>query len=261
MLKINILKRLRDYELKADFTLKKGDFLVLTGKSGSGKTTFLRIISGLEKSEGEIRAYEEVWQDSRRFMPPQKRKIGFVFQDFSLFPNMDVYENLLYAGKDKNLADKLLEMSEISDLKHRYPSTLSGGQKQRVALCRALMRKPDVLLLDEPFSALDYEIKEKLHDELKVFHKEFGLITIMVTHSINDIYKLATKALILKNGVFEEFHVKKNKTLRLRAKVLDIDETLNKMTVECAGAIIETKYKSTLKLGDTFEMEFLPKSD
>jgi molybdate transport system ATP-binding protein len=204
MISINVKKRLhgvyKDMELKCDLELKKGDFLAISGESGSGKTTLLRIIAGLERADGRIVVDGEVWLDKRVFLPPQKREIGFLFQNYALFPNMNVLENLLYVNNDEKLAKKLLEISEIYELKNRYPASLSGGQKQRVALCRALMKKPKLLLLDEPFSALDPKIREKLQNELSYFHKEFNLTTIMVTHSPSEIYKLANKMIEIKKG-------------------------------------------------------------
>jgi len=204
MIFIDIKKKLfavnGELELNCKLQLKKGDFLAVFGESGSGKTTLLRIIAGLERAKGKIVVDNEIWLDTNRFLPPQKREIGFVFQDYALFPNMSVIENLLFVKNDKKLAYKLLEMTEIENLKNRYPSALSGGQKQRVALCRALMRKPKILLLDEPFSALDPKIREKLQNEISFLHKEFNLTTIMVSHSPSEIYRLANKMIEIKKG-------------------------------------------------------------
>jgi len=204
MIFIDIKKKLfavnGELELNCKLQLKKGDFLAVFGESGSGKTTLLRIIAGLERAKGKIVVDNEIWLDTNRFLPPQKREIGFVFQDYALFPNMSVIENLLFVKNDKKLAYKLLEMTEIENLKNRYPSALSGGQMQRVALCRALMRKPKILLLDEPFSALDPKIREKLQNEISFLHKEFNLTTIMVSHSPSEIYRLANKMIEIKKG-------------------------------------------------------------
>ena len=170
---MNIRKKLHgssgDMNLVCDFEIQNGGFLAITGPSGSGKTTLLRIIAGLEESEGEVLVNSEIWLNEKVKLPPQKRKVGFVFQDFALFPNMSVENNLLYVNKDKKLANELLEMVDMTALKDRYPNTLSGGQIQRVALCRALMRKPDLLLLDEPFSALDMQMREKLQKDVYNF--------------------------------------------------------------------------------------------
>ncbi len=201
---INVSKNLfgaeKNMKLEIELNIQKGDFLAISGESGSGKTTFLRIIAGLEKADGKITVGDEKWLDKNIFLPPQKRKIGFVFQDFALFPNMSVLENLLYVKKDRKFADKLLKMVGMENLQSRYPNTLSGGQKQRIALCRALMRKPEILLLDEPFSALDEKRKEELQNEIYMFHKEFNLTTVMVSHSSTEIYKLADNMIEIKNG-------------------------------------------------------------
>jgi molybdate transport system ATP-binding protein len=123
-----------------------------------------------------------------------------VFQDYALFPNMTVEENLLFVNKDKELADKLLAMTELGTLKKRLPNTLSGGQKQRVSLCRAMMNRPKLLLMDEPLSALDPAMRTKLQHEILMLHKEFGTTTIMVSHDPSEIYRLASRVVVLNFG-------------------------------------------------------------
>ncbi len=204
MIEIDIHKRLHGsdggMDLKVKLSIKEGDFIALTGKSGSGKTTLLRILSGLEEATGTIMIGEERWQDVRTFLPPQKRQIGFVFQEYALFPNMSVEENLLFVRRDKKLASHLLEMTELSALKKRHPNTLSGGQKQRVSLCRALMNRPQLLLMDEPLSALDPAMRMKLQREILTLHKEFGTTTIMVSHDPSEIYRLSQRVIVLDQG-------------------------------------------------------------
>jgi len=204
MIQIEINKRLYgssgEMALSVDIEIKEQDFIALTGKSGSGKTTLLRILAGLEKSDGSITVSGEVWQDGKHFLPSQQRKIGYVFQDYALFPNMTVEENLLFVKNDKVLADRLLEMTELNDLKHRMPNSLSGGQQQRVSMCRAMMNRPKLLLMDEPLSALDPEMRTKLQNEILRLHKEFGTTTIMVSHDPSEIYRLASRVLVLENG-------------------------------------------------------------
>ena len=154
MITIDISKRLHgssgEMDLKVSLEIKENDFVALAGESGSGKTTFLRILAGVEEASGTIKIGDKVWLDGKVTTPPQKREIGFVFQDYALFPNMSVEENLLFVNKDRKLANHLLEITELSKLKKRLPNTLSGGQKQRVSLCRALMNRPKLLLMDEP---------------------------------------------------------------------------------------------------------------
>lgn len=204
MIKIDISKKLHgaqgEMNLDIKLNISKNEFLCLSGKSGSGKTSLLRIIAGLEKAKGSIIVNNETWQNEQELLSIQKREIGFVFQDYALFPNMNVEENLLYVQKDKELCEKLLSMTEMSELRHRYPNTLSGGQQQRVAICRALMKKPKLLLLDEPLSALDSSMREKLQSEILSLHKEFQTTTIMVSHDPSEIYKLSSRVIILDNA-------------------------------------------------------------
>ncbi|UCN00045.1 ATP-binding cassette domain-containing protein [Sulfurimonas sp. SWIR-19] len=204
MIHIDVTKTLHGAEgimpLHVKLSIKEGEFVALGGKSGSGKTTLLRILAGLEEAEGSITVQNSVWLDAKGALSVQKREIGFVFQDYALFENMSVEKNLLFVNNDKKLAEHLLALSELSSLKKRYPNSLSGGQKQRVSICRALMKKPKILLLDEPLSALDPAMRTKLQNELLVLHKEFGTTTIMVSHDPSEIYRLASRVIMLQNG-------------------------------------------------------------
>ena len=205
MIKIDINKKLHgsygEMNLNVNLNINEGDFIALAGQSGSGKTTLLRILAGLEDANGTIKIGEDIWLDDKNVLPPQKRKIGFVFQDYALFPNMTVEENLLFVNKDKKLANHLLDLTELSELKNRVPNTLSGGQKQRVSLCRAMMNRPKLLLMDEPLSALDPAMRTKLQNEILTLHKEFGTTTIMVSHDPSEIYRLASRIVVLDQGV------------------------------------------------------------
>jgi molybdate transport system ATP-binding protein len=204
MIQIAISKKLNgadgDMMLALDTTIQRGDFIALNGKSGSGKTTLLRILAGLEEAQGSIEVEGVTWLDKKINLPPQKRGIGFVFQDYALFDNMNVEQNLLYVNNDRALADKLLNLTDLGGLKDRSTQKLSGGQKQRVALCRAMMNSPKLLLMDEPLSALDPSMRARLQDEILLLHKEFGTTTIMVSHEPSEIYKLASKVIVLENG-------------------------------------------------------------
>ena len=204
MININIQKPLfgsnGQMNLDIDLQIQKGDFIALSGLSGSGKTTLLRIIAGLEIATGTIKIEDDIWLDDKYSLPPQKRDIGFVFQDYALFPNYTVLENLLYVNKDINLANHLLNLTELNELKNRYPQTLSGGQKQRVSLCRAMMNRPKILLMDEPLSALDTNMRTKLQNEILALHKEFETTTIMVSHDPSEIYRLANRVVVLNEG-------------------------------------------------------------
>lgn len=204
MISLNIKKELHGsngvMNLDINLSLQNGEFVALSGDSGSGKTTLLRVLAGLEEAFGEIIVDGEIWLNEKIKKPIQKRDIGFVFQDYALFENLNVIDNLLYVKKDKDLAKQLLSLTDLYELKNRYPSSLSGGQKQRVSLCRALMKRPKILLMDEPLSALDPHMRLKLQDEILTLHKEFETTTIMVSHDPSEMYKLASRVLVLKDG-------------------------------------------------------------
>jgi len=210
MIVVNINKRLDTAEgsinAHFDLTINDGEFLTLFGPSGAGKTTLMRMISGLEiPDSGKIEVDGEMWFDSTKKinLPPQKRSIGFVFQDYALFPTMSVRENLLFAAdnsEQRSNVDELIELVELSQLSDRLPATLSGGQKQRVALARALVRHPKILLLDEPLSALDPSMRQKLQDELSLIHERLGVTTLLVSHDIAETVKLSDRLASVEAG-------------------------------------------------------------
>ncbi len=204
MIEIDINKKLHGsdgaMDLRVHLSIAEGDFVALAGKSGSGKTTLLRILAGLEEAEGTIKIADQIWLSGKESLAVQKRRIGFVFQDYALFENMSVMQNLLFVCNNKTLAHKLLELTELTELQNRMPNTLSGGQKQRVSLCRAMMNEPRLLLMDEPLSALDPTMRTKLQNEILLLHKEFGTTTIMVSHDPSEIYRLAQRVVILNKG-------------------------------------------------------------
>jgi len=189
-----------EMHLDVKLEIQKGEFIALMGESGSGKTTLLRILAGLEKAEGKIEVENISWLGKQKMLACQKRQIGFVFQDYALFDNMTVEQNLLFVSDDKALALKLLELTELNELASRNVKSLSGGQKQRVSLCRAMMNKPNLLLMDEPLSALDEKMKVKLQDEIAKLHKAFGITTIMISHDAEASYTLADRIVVLGQG-------------------------------------------------------------
>jgi molybdate transport system ATP-binding protein len=187
-------------------TVAGGSFVTLFGPSGAGKTTLLRMLAGLVRPDaGSIVVNGECWFDSKRRidLPPQRRSIGFVFQDYALFPNLTVRENVAYAvGKEEGTwVDELLELTALTNLRDRVPQTLSGGQKQRAALARAIARKPKLLLLDEPLSALDVDLRLQLQDQIADLHRRFGLTTILVSHDLGEVFKLSQQVLRIERGV------------------------------------------------------------
>lgn len=194
------------FDLDVALAVEKGAFVALVGPSGAGKTTLLRLIAGLMKPDrGQVRVGSSLWCDTatRLSVPVRRRPIGFVFQDYALFPNMTVQRNVEYAvGRNFDPRDvrRLLEMVDLQGLARAYPTRLSGGQRQRLALIRALARRPEVLMLDEPLSALDPMMRRQLQDEVKRLHHEFGTTTFMVSHDTTEILRLADRAVQLENG-------------------------------------------------------------
>lgn len=204
-----LLGSLGKMSLHVNLSLESQSFVALSGQSGSGKTTLLRILAGLEEARGCIVVDDVVWLEGSKSLPPQQRGIGFVFQDYALFPNMSVLENLLFVCKDRVLASHLLEITELSELAERSPLTLSGGQKQRVSLCRAMMNRPKLLLMDEPLSALDPSMRLKLQNEILTLHKEFGTTTLIVSHDPSEMYRLSNRVLVMAQGrIVQDGHAK-----------------------------------------------------
>ncbi|MBC9796894.1 ABC transporter ATP-binding protein [Sinomicrobium weinanense] len=210
MIELNVHKTLQSaqgsMELHVELTVEKGQFITLYGESGAGKTSTLRMLSGLmPPDKGSITVNGTVWFDRERKtnLNPRHRNIGYVFQDYALFPNMTVSQNLEFAldrKQDKTVVEDLIATMELQQLRHRKPGTLSGGQKQRVALARALVRQPGVLLLDEPLSALDSAMRQKLQQYILEAHKKYGLTTILISHDIGEIIKLSDKVYEMQNG-------------------------------------------------------------
>ncbi|WP_340066773.1 ATP-binding cassette domain-containing protein [Ascidiimonas aurantiaca] len=193
-------------DLYMELFVKKGELVTFFGESGAGKTSVLRMLAGLmTPDEGYIAVNERTFFDSKRNinLPPQKRDIGYVFQDFALFPHLTVKQNLLYArdrDTSASIVQELLEVMGLTGLQHKKPSVLSGGQQQRVALARALVRKPSVLMLDEPLSSLHEEMRYKLREYLLQLHQELSLTLLLVSHDIGDVVSLSNKVLVLEEG-------------------------------------------------------------
>jgi molybdate transport system ATP-binding protein len=204
MISIAIEKKIRTYQGEQMLTISRqfatGGITKIFGPSGAGKTTFLKIIAGFVKPEkGTITAEGITWLDtgSKIFMPPQKRMAGFVFQDYALFPNMTVQQHLEYAADDKEWIKKLLAVGELENLISHKPGYLSGGQQQRLAILRALAIKPKLLLMDEPFSAIDYKMKTRLINDLKTLFTELGTTVLIVSHNPQELEGLSEEELVI----------------------------------------------------------------
>jgi len=187
-------------------TIPSGELIALFGESGSGKTTLLRILAGLvSPDKGFIKFRNTVWFDSGKQIniAPQQRNVSLMFQDFALFPNMTVEQNIQFAQpeRDNTSVNELLDNFGLTEFRKRKPNGLSGGQKQRVALARALARKPRLLLLDEPLSALDAEMRHALQDEIAKAQSVSGVTTLMVSHDLTEVFRLASQVICIENGV------------------------------------------------------------
>ena len=192
---------LRDIELK----IPDSEIFAILGKTGSGKTVLLETIAGFYKGNtGEVNLRGE----NVRNIPVEERKIGFVYQDYALFPHMTVFDNIGYGlkmnNKGKKESERLInEMAELLEIKHLlkcYPGTLSGGERQRTALARALVLNPDLLLMDEPFSALDPKTKEQMYKQIERIHQLFHCTIVFVTHDFNEARRMANRVGVMVNG-------------------------------------------------------------
>ena len=195
-----------EMHLDVSLDIKQGELVTLYGPSGAGKTTMLRMLCGLTSpDEGFISVQGQIWFDTIKKvnLKPQQRNVGIVFQDYALFPNLSVKENVEYGlhhGQSHSIVDELLDLMELSSLFNKKPVLLSGGQKQRVALARALVRRPKVLLLDEPMSALDTSLRLKIQDYILKVHQQYQLTTILVSHDIFEVIRLSNQAYVIEHG-------------------------------------------------------------
>jgi len=186
--------------------LEQGNILAVVGESGSGKTTLIRLVAGLETlDKGEIIINNKMVSSNSIFIEPQDRKVGMVFQDYALFPHFTVFDNIAYGisklSNKKERVEEVLQLVGLDDLGNRYPHELSGGQQQRVALARALAPKPELLILDEPFSNLDIILRNKLREDLLKILKKTKSTVIFVTHDIKDALLISDDILVLQKGI------------------------------------------------------------
>lgn len=210
MIKLTLRKSLVGSEggidLQFELATDERSLVAIMGPSGAGKTSVLKMIAGLMQPEaGEIMIGEACWYSSRQKISrtPQQRSIGFVFQDYALFPNMSVRENLEYALENKQqrpMITEVLQLMDMEKLQHQRPKSLSGGQQQRIALARAIVRRPRLLLLDEPFAALDRDMRAKLQQDLLRLHRHYGTTTLLISHDASEVARMADEVIYLSQG-------------------------------------------------------------
>lgn len=205
---VHIQKHLPHYDLEVNFSLEQGTLGIL-GSSGSGKSMTLRCIAGIETpTQGMIRLHNRILYDSRKRinLPSRQRRVGFLFQNYALFPHLTVAQNIAYGLRGlspqavRQRVGEQLEKMQLLGLENRYPQQLSGGQQQRVALARALAPAPDILLLDEPFSALDTHLRSELEKQLVKTLATYPGLTLFVSHNLEEIYRVCQKLLVLDQG-------------------------------------------------------------
>lgn len=208
----NLSIKLDKFELKSiNLNIEQGEIFAILGPTGSGKSTLLESIAGFYIPDNG-----KIFINGRdiSFLPPEERNLGFVYQDYSLFPHLTVYKNIEFGLKIKQLfkgerSKKINELTDFLGITHlldRYPNSLSGGEQQRAALARALVINPKLLLMDEPFSSLDSNTKEKMYDVLQTIHKKFNCTIIFVTHDISEAKRLANRVGIICNGSLKVVH-------------------------------------------------------
>ena len=243
-----------DFVLDVDLLLPSTGVTAIFGPSGSGKTTFLRALAGLENNEGYLKVGDVIWQDEKHFVPTHRRSIGYVFQEASLFEQLNVKDNIEYGFKrsidaDQSVMHRAIILLQIEHLLERRTSELSGGERQRVAIARALSLGPKMLLMDEPLASLDEQHKKEILPFLERLHAELEIPMIYVTHSVDEVVHLADQLILLDegrvigNGKISEVLTRLDLSLAhgeraaslIQAKVGEHDEHYNLTTIDFSG--------------------------
>jgi molybdate transport system ATP-binding protein len=270
MLRVS-LQQLRPTKLDVELSCENGEVLALVGPSGAGKSTVLRCIAGLQSSQqGVILCKDQVWFNSKTGVDqtPQQRCVGMVFQNYALFPHLTVKDNIQLAldvGKNSHQqrVEQLLEQVHLSGLEQRYPHQLSGGQQQRVALARALAREPQVLLLDEPFSAVDRVTRRKLYLELNSLRRSLDMPILLVTHDLDEAAMLADTMVVIHHG--RTLQQGSPEQLMFRpdnvavAKQVDVRNLFEGQIIKVEGRYQLHWYDEVLELGQVDNLDHLQK--
>ena len=254
-----------------NLVINDGEFMVILGPNGAGKTTLLKVIAGFQKYDGHVLFDDEFIDD----LPPHKRCIGYVPQSLALFIHMTVEENVAFGLKTQKLprdvvkrrVENVLELLDLKHLRNRYPKTLSAGEQQKVALARALVINPKVLLMDEPFSYLQSDVRSQLRLELKRLQRALKITTIFVTHDLNEAEELADRATFLNNGrivatgkfneiMYRASHVLKELNI-LRCLVKNADSS-GIAHVKCHGIELSILHENPLDVGDEVTLMIPP---
>lgn len=263
MFEVRIKKVLPGFNLEVSFSIDQ-EILSIVGPSGSGKSLTLQCISGLmSPDEGYIDVNGRVLYDSRSGvnLPPQKRKVGYVFQNYALFPHLTVFDNIAFGISGLNRTEiegrvsYLLEKMRLGDFRGRYPRSLSGGQQQRVALARALAPEPEILLLDEPFSALDTQVRGELERELLAIHHFYKGNIIFVSHNLDEAYRLSSQIAVYEAGRILQLGPKNNlinapasKTVARLTGVRNLAEGVIENMADGQAAVLVTEWNERFKI-------------
>jgi len=251
-------------ELQLRLELAAGSLTAVVGPSGSGKTTLLRLLAGRETPlTGEIRVDDDCWLDTQQRINrrPQERSVGYIFQDAALFPNLSVRENIRFVtprGQD-TLADQLIEATGLGPFAQQKPALLSGGQRQRVALARALVRRPRLLLLDEPFAALDPPAADALRQLVGDLHRAWGTTTVLVSHHEADVRALADRVVQLANGQIVSDQVPpRDRPAAERIRHIFFDEATQEWVVETETMQLRSRNPqwSQFRVGMTMDLRW-----
>ena len=260
-----LVKRYDDWVLRMDLCVKNGEIMTLLGPSGCGKTTSLRIMAGFIRHDSGHVYLDDAIIDA---VPPYQRNIGVVFQDYALFPHMDVFKNIAFGmrmkkkytrGQVRERIEEMLELVGLEGYEHRYPEQLSGGEQQRIALLRAIAPHPEILLLDEPLSALDFQLRKRLRQEIKKVQRRLGITMLYVTHDQEEAMSISDRIAVMKDGQVEQVgapaEIYQNPQTEYVAQFVGISNVLSGtfMSKEGGFLLLDTAYDQ-FRISDSVEV-------